>query len=317
MFIKYRIRNIAKNILPNWFYNFIINIYRICKFLFSHSANSAELERLHDIALTLTKLDNNQILDFNQKYSKPLDQKSKIKLHERQYLSGNSEDGVLLYLFDLIGSKKKTFVEFGGGGKSSNSLNLVVFHGWSGLLIDGSKTDLEKNRNLLNTLAPNNNVKYLNAWITEENINDLIGGVFKGEIDFLSIDIDGNDYYIWKAINVIQPRIVCIEYNGSLGMKSLSVPYNKSFTASRLHPLSWYHGASLPALVKLANQKNYSLVYCDSMGVNAFFVRNDCLNEQLKSLPTTEAFVENARRKNYLPHEQQWENLKQYPFTEI
>lgn len=111
--------------------------------------------------------------------------------------------------------------------------------------------------------------------MTRDNINSLIQSVFSDEIDLLSIDIDGNDYYIWEAINVISPRVVCIEYNSKF------VPPIKwaiEYNPEHIWDGSDYQGTSLAALVELSVQKGYQLVGCNLNGVNAFFVRNDILD---------------------------------------
>lgn len=113
-------------------------------------------------------------------------------------------------------------------------------------------------------------------FITAENINDILSkyGVPR-EFDLLSIDIDFNDYWVWKSIDEkkFSARVVVIEYNSS-------IPPTESKVVEYEPYRSWdgktnYFGASLLALVKLAKEKGYTLVCCDSRGVNAFFVRND------------------------------------------
>ena len=110
--------------------------------------------------------------------------------------------------------------------------------------------------------------------ITRENINELIGQRFSGEIGLLSVDIDGNDYYVWEAIEVISPRIVVTEYNAKFPPP---LKWSIAYDPNQLWDYSDYQGASLAALAELGSRKNYQLVGCNINGTNAFFVRQDLL----------------------------------------
>jgi hypothetical protein len=124
----------------------------------------------------------------------------------------------------------------------------------------------------------------------------------------LSIDLDGNDYWVWQAIVSIRPRIVVCEYNSVFGTRfAVTVPYDPSFSRGRAHFSHMYYGASLPAICRLASQKGYDFVGCNSKGINAFFVRND-VSGALKKPTITEGFVASTHsdsrdeqgRMNYL-----------------
>ena len=113
---------------------------------------------------------------------------------------------------------------------------------------------------------------------------------FSGEIGLLSIDIDGNDYWVWEAINVINPAIVICEYNGLFGSTyPISIPYNPDFYRTKAHFSNLYFGASLPALVILGNKKGYDFVGSNSAGSNAFFVKKN-LSSKLKTYSAKEGF---------------------------
>ena len=144
-----------------------------------------------------------------------------------------------------------------------------------------------------------NKCKAINAFVSVENINDVLekAGVPK-EVDMLSIDIDGNDYWIWKALDV-DARMVVIEYNASFGTEeSITIKYAPDF--SREHINRNYHGASLKALTKLAKQKGMSLVGCEGSGINAFFVRDDCLTGDLEEVSPEEAYYPHRSRVNWV-----------------
>lgn len=192
--------------------------------------------------------------------------------------SQTDEDGILLYIFSLIGIHKKNFVEIGiSQDLESNCSNLAINFGWHGLFIDGNSNSINSAHHFFNN-NPSTRLfppKVLNAWITKDNIDRIITNAgFIGEIDLLSIDIDGMDFWIWKSIKSINPRVVVIEANSKLGLKSISVPYQENWRYNPdLYP--HYHGASLPALIKLGREKEYRLIGTNMYGYNAFFVRSD------------------------------------------
>ncbi len=203
-----------------------------------------------------------------------------INRYEARLHSQNGEDGILLFLFTRIGTAGCRFVEFGvGDGRECNSANLSLNLGWTGLLMDGGRENVITGRRYYAQRLGEDQaaVKIVEAWITRENINQLISDAgMTGEIDLLSVDIDGNDYWVWKEINVVNPRVVVVEYNASFGKTdSVTIPYNASFVRRRAHTSGFYHGASLRALVNLGKTKGYRFVGCDSFGINAFFVRED------------------------------------------
>ncbi len=169
-----------------------------------------------------------------------------------------------------------------GFGKECQAINLIRNHDWSGLLID---SDIEAVTYAQTQFALASGVQALEAHVTAENINGILENYAPPEIDLLSIDIDGMDYWVWRAISTVKPRVVCIEYNASYGPNTcITVPYNPYF--NRLKYAGTYHGASLQALTKLAHEKGMKLVGCESHGINAFYVQ--------KNLPLPEVTVENA-----------------------
>lgn len=194
-------------------------------------------------------------------------------------LSENDEDGILLYVFSLIGTSNKKLVDIGASAGGSNTANLIVNHGWTGLLFEGGKERAAATDQFYKLCPDTKNYppKVLNEWVTRENIDGLlVKNGFEGEVDLLSIDIDGVDYYIWQAIESISPRVVVVEYQCIWGPeKSVSVPYSPDFKGGFVGQYGVYSGASIAAFVKLAKQKGYRLVGCNRYGYNAFFIRND------------------------------------------
>lgn len=199
---------------------------------------------------------------------------------EFRTFSQNGEDGILWYIFSLIGAKSKKAVEIcAGDGTQCNTANLIINHGWTALLFDGDPDNVKSGKDFYArhpdtfTYPP----RFVHAWIDAENINGLIANQgFEGEIDLLSLDIDGVDYWLWKAITVVHPRVVVAEAQVIWGdTRSVTVPYRSDFRAEYVDGFGVYSGASLPALVKLARTKGYRLVGTQRYGFNAFFLRED------------------------------------------
>ena len=193
--------------------------------------------------------------------------------------SQTDEDGFLLYIYSLIGATNKKVIEIGSGdGIECNSANLIINHGWNGLFIDGDKISINTAKKIYGFLktTKNNPPKLVNTWITTDSINQLIkDNNFDGKIDLLSIDIDGNDYWIWKAIKCINPRVIMIEYNSYwMEKESVTIPYDPQFQAKIING-AYYCGASLLAFVSLGKELGYRLVGSNTKQFNAFFVRND------------------------------------------
>jgi hypothetical protein len=207
--------------------------------------------------------------------------------------SQNEEDGMIQEVFRRIGTGQRTFIEFGvETGVQCNTVKLLL-DGWRGLWLEGSATDVAEIRRSLARYLSNGGLTVNEAMVTAENVNDLFRQAgFSGEIDLLSVDIDFNDYWVWKAIEVVKPRLVVIEYNATLRPPmSLTVPYQPT--------MQWdgsnYFGASLEALVKLGHAKGYRVVGCNFSGTNAFFVRDDLCGEHFVTPATAEEHYEPPR----------------------
>ncbi len=218
-----------------------------------------------------------------------------INAHELKVFSQNGEDGILLYLFSKIGSVSNTFVEFGiGDGSECNTADLSINFGWRGLLMDCESRNVNAARRFYDDelRTASDRIQIIECMVTAENINDVLAtNGFQGEIDLLSIDIDGNDYWVWKAIDVVNPRVVVCEYNACFGCdRAITVAYDPVFDRRAKHPSLLYFGASLPALTALAKTKGYVLAGCDQHGVNAFFVRQDLAEGCIQALTPAEAY---------------------------
>lgn len=193
------------------------------------------------------------------------------------------EDGKLLFIFSIIGMDNKIFVEIGADdGVNSNSANLYFNFGWYGLFIDANASSIKRGTKFFNkhphpwTYKP----RFVCSKVNCENINSLIETAgFKGQVGLLSIDIDGNDYWIWDAIHIIDPKVVIIETHNEFGLNNIVVPYDADYIFPGKHPD--YHGASPVAMNKLANKKGYRLVGANDMGINFIFVKNGIADNEI------------------------------------
>jgi hypothetical protein len=200
-----------------------------------------------------------------------------IKETEFRVCSQFGEDGIIQFLIANMPFPNKTFVEFGVEDYTeSNTRFLLINDNWSGLVIDGSQSNIESIKQ--DPIYWKHDLTAVSAFITRDNINPLIASRFSGDLGLLSIDIDGNDYWIWEAIMVVSPRILICEYNSVFGVKeSISTPYRPDFIRQKAHFSNLYFGASLRALCMLAETRGYGFVGCNSAGNNAFFVRKDVI----------------------------------------
>ena len=213
--------------------------------------------------------------------------------HGFKVYSQNDEDGILEEIFKRVGDGDRRFVEFGvQSGLECNTAKLLI-DGWRGLWIEKSAQSTAHIREHFQSFLHTQNLTLLEEHVTAENIDALLSkSGFVGDIDLLSVDIDFNDYWVWKAMQVARPRVVSIEYNASLRPPlSLVVPYNPDsiWTGGN------YFGASLEALVRLGTLKGYRLVGCCFAGVNAFFVRDDLCEDLFFEPATAEEHYEPAR----------------------
>lgn len=223
------------------------------------------------------------------------------------------EDGKLVFIFSILGMKNKAFVEIGSDdGVNSNSANLYFNFGWHGLFIDGNSKSIKRGKKFF--------AKYPHPWffkpkfkcakVTRENVNELIEVHYSGEIGLLSIDIDGNDYWIWDAITVIEPQVVIIETHNEFGMNNIVVPYDPDYFYPGKHPD--YHGASPVAMTRLANKKGYRLVGANELGFNFIFLKKGLAEKELPEVTVESVLTHPSLEEGYKKFEaiKGWEYLE-------
>lgn len=205
------------------------------------------------------------------------------------------DDGIIQWLISRVDIPTETFVEFGVADYvESNTRFLLMNNNWKGFVMDGSSSNIERIhatpwfwRHDLTAHA---------AFITVENINELLASAgVQGSLGLLHIDIDGVDYWVWQAIRCVVPAIVIVEYNALFGNdRAISVPYRPDFDRRRAHYSGLYAGASLLAMKHLGTKLGYSFVGTNRAANNAYFVKNELMNDDLRQLAST-ATVEEAR----------------------
>lgn len=223
---------------------------------------------------------------------------SSIHQAEFSVFSQWGDDGVIQYLTHLLDVHPHVFVEFGVDDYREATTRFLLMHNnWTGLVMDGSPANIERIRQ--DDLYWRFDLIARAAFVTAENVNDLIASAgITGGIGLLHIDTDGNDYWIWKALHIVNPVIAILEYNSVLGIdRAITIPYSPNFARSQSDPSNLYFGASLLALGDLAEQKGYAFIGCTSSGNNAYFVRTDKLGP-LRPLLPRDGYVESRFRES-------------------
>lgn len=225
--------------------------------------------------------------------AKRLEDEKCLERYGFKVYSQNDEDGIIEEIFNRIGTTNKKFVEFGvENGLECNS-HYLLHKGWSGLWIEGNPQSVAEINARFYPAIRNNQLKCRQAFITKDNINQLIAeGGQVGAIDLLSVDIDGNDYYVWQAINVIKPRAVIVEYNAKFPPNHA---WKQAYNANHQWDKSDWQGVSLKALELLGRKLGYQLVGTNLTGVNAFFVRRDLAADHFLEPATSETLFNPMR----------------------
>jgi hypothetical protein len=208
-----------------------------------------------------------EMMDAHPRYSDPL----RLHRYGFQVNSQNYEDGLIHEILKRIGVSSRVFVEVGVGDGTENNTAFLLSLGWSGFWIDGSDS-FQKNLRGRDDLS-DGCLKTAVSFVDRENI----AGVFEQlgvpqEMDLLSLDIDQNTYYLWEGLRAYSPRVVVVEYNANIPP---DIDWKVKYAADRTWDSTHNFGASLKAFELLGAELGYSLVGCDFIGANAFFVRQD------------------------------------------
>lgn len=222
------------------------------------------------------------------------------RLHDAEFRvhSQFGEDGIIQYLISRVPIEHEVFVEFGVADyRESNTRFLLCNDNWRGLILDGGTEHIHFIRS--DPLGWRHSIDARSVFVTRDNINAAIAEAgISGDIGLLSIDIDGNDYWVLEALDVVSPRILIVEYNSTFGPDAtVSVPYDPGFDRTKAHYSNLYWGASLAALCLAAGGKGLAFIGANSAGNNAFFVRRDVLGD-LPELTPPQGFVDARFRES-------------------
>lgn len=261
---------------------------------------SADLRRLADktdthVAAT-QKLLNIAADEYIERhlYGNPrYEEKGRLNRYERQVFSQAGEDGIISAIFSRIGTSNRYFVEFGVGTGVENNTASLLIEEWRGYWIEANSDWAEQAERKFKALLEADRLRVQNSFVSAESVESLFeqGGV-PPEFDLLSIDIDGNDFWVWEAITNYRPRVVVIEYNATFGPR---VRWAVRYDPAAVWDGTTQHGASLKSLELLGERKGYCLVGCSFSGANAFFVRKDLVGDAFCSPFTSENHYEPAR----------------------
>ena len=198
---------------------------------------------------------------------------------EEQVFSQNGEDGIISEIFDRIGIDSSIFVEMGVGDGLENNTSFLLLQGWSGFWLEGNKKNVNKINEGFRKLIKDKKLIVKETFIKKETINsDLDEAGVPKVVDLLSIDIDGNDYWVIDSLKCdFRPRVIVVEYNAGLGK---SVKFTPCYEPDYIWDGSNYMGASLSAINELLNNKGYQLVGCNLTGANAFFVQKELVKDK-------------------------------------
>lgn len=255
------------------------------------------VDRNHKAIVELNKKLNQKHLSLGKLLERDNQNKTEIILKnitaaEFKIYSQWGDDGIINFLINYLDIENETFVEFGVENYTEcNTRFLLVNNNWKGLIMDGSMDNMNSVKR--DQIYWQYDLAALAKFITAENINNILSeNGFIDNIGLLHIDIDGNDYWVWKAINVVEPTIVIVEYNSLFGYdKPWTIPYNSSFYRNDAHYSNLYYGTSLLSLCDLAEEKGYGFIGCNTNGNNAYFVKKDYIKE-LKVLTPKQGYYE-------------------------
>lgn len=274
--------------------------------------------------LTISQLQQKQLKFYYQNLlmqNLPLPELSETGF---RIFSQTDEDGILHYIFSLIGTTNKVCLDIAFDSPyGSNTTNLILNHGWNSILICETEGQAERAKQFFTShshawdlsILANFPIIY-SKWITVENLNKVIQkglnelNIKEKKIDLFSLDIDGMDYWIWEALNIVEPSVVVVEYNRVMGDQSITIPYKPNFKS---YFENSYFGASLPAFIKLAKKKGYRLVGVNNLYNNAFFVKSDIGKNILPEISYEKCIYKrwNIVRKKY------WDDIKNLEFVQI
>ena len=260
----------------------------------SNNYVSSNDEVMNETCLLLQAKNN---ITLNQNKFPTSQSNNRLSDLEFKVFSQFGDDGIINWLINYLDIDTKKFVEFGVTDYSeSNTRFLLMNDNWDGLVMDGSK---EAVNTIINShYYWKHNLIAKELWVTKDNINEFIyENGFSGEIGLLHIDIDGNDYWIYKELVDVNPVIFIAEYNSVFELNPWTIPYDPSFYRTSAHFSNLYWGVGIKPIYDLAIGRGYSFIGCNSAGNNAYFVRNDKMKD-LKPISLEDGFINSKYRES-------------------
>ena len=203
------------------------------------------------------------------------------------------EDGILEEIFNRIGTTNKRALEIGAGDGLENNTIYLLQQGWACCWVEAMR---DRVAFIKDKFKDANTLTLVHKVVQPEDVNKLAPQEWRddGEIDLWTLDIDGNDYWVFKEFDQTQlhPRVIMLEYNAKW---KPPMEWAKAYDPNHQFDKSDYMGASLQSLTRLANEKGYALVGCGITGANAYFVREDLLGNVFQEPYTAENHYEPGR----------------------
>jgi len=276
--------------MKNWLLRFYhgLPLIRELRGLKAESSGLAEHRRLLEATAVVQALA--ALKAGHERYRDP----ARLLAHGAQYWSQNYEDGMIAEIFQRIGTTSQTFLEVGVGDGRENNTTALLSAGWKGWWIEGDPAACAAIAGSLRSMPETaRRLKVRQAFVSPENIAGLLAELgVPEEVDLFSLDIDLNTYHVWAALTAFRPRVVVVEYNAAFPPGQVWI---NPLQANGVWDYSQTFGASLKAFELLGTRFGYSLVGCDLIGINAFFVRNDLVNDDFVSPFTSENHYEPPR----------------------
>jgi hypothetical protein len=222
----------------------------------------------------------------------------RLFLHDGQAFSQHGEDGAIAEIFRRVGTDTKKFLEIGVGDGLENNSAYLLTQDWSGFWVEADAGQVERIKNNCRHFIASGALKVIHEMAQETSLRQTLEkiGVPKN-LDFLSLDIDRDTFWLWSWVSFLQPRVVVIEYNASFPP---DVDWKMDYEPGTFWNGTNYFGASLKAFEKFGRELGYSIVGCDVSGTNAYFVRTDLCSDKFCEPFTSENHYEPARY--YLHH---------------
>jgi hypothetical protein len=257
-----------------------------------------EIQELRYDLHALAALAFNAVSEKSPRYQDP----KRLLRHAAQVCSQSGEDGVIHEIFRRVKCTDRVFAEVGVGDGSENNTAFLLSQGWRGFWVDGDDAflrNIEKRPDLRGGC-----LRGITAFVTKENIASIFAQLqIPAQFDLLSLDIDQNTYYLWEGLSSYRPRVVVVEYNGTIPP---DIEWKVNYAPDRTWDRSHNFGASLKSFELLGRRLGYSLVGCDILGADAYFVRDDIVADHFAPPYTAENHYEPPRyslhhRRGHLP----------------